>query len=79
MVTSDAPGPVDVHLFGEGNHRRLWDVLGAHLLTGGGCRFSVWAPNATGVRVIGDWNCWSGDDAVLEPVGAAGIWSGVAR
>ena len=54
MLLSD----LDLHLFGEGTHRRLWEWLGAHVLEGGGVRFAVWAPNAAAVRVVGDWNGW---------------------
>ena len=46
-------GDIDLHLLGEGNHRRLWDLLGAHV-TAGGARFAVWAPNARRVSVTGD-------------------------
>lgn len=50
-----APGEIDLHLFNEGRHRRLWEMLGAHLLPGGGATFAVWAPNARRIRVLGDW------------------------
>ena len=72
MLLSD----LDLHLFGEGTHRRLWEWLGAHVLEGGGVRFAVWAPNAAAVRVVGDWNGWD-DGAALEPQGASGVWAGV--
>ena len=72
----------DLHLFNEGTHRRLYDHLGAHLLDGreGGARgawFGVWAPNATGVAVVGDFNDWDGDTHRLERRGTSGIWEGV--
>src|SRR5687767_2586458 len=65
-VTYDDPyrylptlGETDLHLVNEGRHERLWDVLGAHVRTfpSGvtGTSFAVWAPNARGVRVIGDF------------------------
>jgi len=69
---SDWPGPLDLHLFNEGRHRRLWDLLGAHVLDAGGVRFTVWAPNAKAVYVVGDWNQW-GDGTLMEPIGASGI------
>ncbi|MGA0397952.1 MAG: hypothetical protein ACO3O3_12385, partial [Ilumatobacteraceae bacterium] len=48
-------GEVDVHLFNEGTHRRLWELLGPqHTATG--IRFAVWAPNAQRVEVLGDWD-----------------------
>ncbi|HEY3486190.1 MAG TPA: hypothetical protein VGK49_12450, partial [Ilumatobacteraceae bacterium] len=65
--TSGAIGEIDLHLFNEGTHRRLWQLLGPQFVEGGGVRFAVWAPNARGVRVVGDWNGWHGED--LEPVG----------
>ena len=52
-------GSFDEHLFGEGRHWRLYEKLGAHLrdLGGvGGVSFAVWAPNADGVSVVGDFN-----------------------
>ena len=65
---------LDLHLFNEGTHRRLWEFLGAQCLPGGGVRFAVWAPNAAEVFVHGDWNGW-GDGLKLEPQGGSGIWA----
>jgi len=71
------PGSIDLHLFNEGQHRRLWELLGAHVLDGAaGVRFSVWAPNAREVYVSGDWNGW-GDGAVMRSVGSSGLWVAV--
>ncbi len=78
-AADDWPGQLDLHLFNEGRHRRLWDLLGAHVVdgpAGKGARFSVWAPNATAVYVVGDWNHW-GDGAAMLPVGGSGIWATV--
>ncbi|MDO8363769.1 MAG: 1,4-alpha-glucan branching protein GlgB [Actinomycetota bacterium] len=72
MVLTD----LDLYLFGEGNHRRLWEFLGAHALPDGGVRFAVWAPNARAVEVLGDWNSWA-DAMQLQPQGSSGIWAGV--
>ncbi|MFN8222937.1 MAG: 1,4-alpha-glucan branching protein GlgB [Gaiellales bacterium] len=69
-------GDVDLYLFGEGRHERLWDVLGAHPVEGG-VRFAVWAPNAGSVSVAGDWNFWSVGADPLAPQGSSGIWAGV--
>ena len=44
----------DIYLFREGTHAHLDDKLGCHLRLGGGADFSVWAPNAKSVSVIGD-------------------------
>ena len=74
------PGDVDLHLFNEGRHRRLWELLGGHTLPGGGATFAVWAPNAQRVRVLGDWAYWSDTEAEgcdLVPQGRSGIWWGV--
>jgi 1,4-alpha-glucan branching enzyme len=68
-----APGELDLHLFGEGRHERLWELLGAHP-GADGTRFSVWAPHAQAVQVVGDFNDWDGGRAPMEPVGS-GVWS----
>ena len=70
-------GEHDLHFFGEGTHRRLWQWLGAHPVAGGGVQFAVWAPNAKSVRVVGDWDGWVGGD-VLVPQGQSGVWAGIA-
>jgi len=54
---------VDLHLFGEGNHHRIYEKLGAHLATVGGVSgvyFAVWAPSARNVSILGDFNLWDG-------------------
>ena len=56
-------GEVDLYLFGEGTHQRLYDKLGAHpmMLEGvAGVLFAVWAPSARRVSVVGDYNDWDG-------------------
>ena len=56
-------GELDLHLIREGRHEELWRVLGAHVreLDGTqGTSFTVWAPNARAVRVVGDFNDWDG-------------------
>lgn len=65
----------DLYLFQEGTHTKLSDVMGAHVLEGGGTRFSVWAPNARSVSVTGTFNEWRKDADYLSPAGA-GIWTG---
>ncbi|MFI5779156.1 1,4-alpha-glucan branching protein GlgB [Nocardia sp. NPDC051570] len=74
-------GELDLHLIGEGRHERLWDVLGAHprdytTLDGevSGTSFAVWAPNARGVSVIGDFDGWSGNSAPMRTLGGSGVW-----
>ena len=70
-------GEVDLHLIGEGRHEKLWQVLGAHVRTYGqvtGTSFAVWAPNARGVRVIGDFNHWDGRGHPMRSLGGSGVW-----
>ncbi|HSE58478.1 MAG TPA: 1,4-alpha-glucan branching protein GlgB [Nitrospiraceae bacterium] len=70
----------DLHLFNEGTHFRLFDKLGAHPIeaNGGiGTHFSVWAPNAESVSVVGDFNGWDASRHVLQHSGSSGIWAGV--
>lgn len=67
----------DIYLFREGTHAHLADKLGCHMRPGGGADFSVWAPNAQSVSVIGDWNYWSGEADRLAPrADDSGIWEG---
>ncbi|MDP8975015.1 MAG: 1,4-alpha-glucan branching protein GlgB [Actinomycetota bacterium] len=70
-------GEVDLHLLGEGRHRGLWKVLGAHVRTHQdveGTSFAVWAPNARAVRVVGDFNYWDGRSHQMRVLGSSGIW-----
>lgn len=74
-------GELDLHLFSEGRHEELWKVLGAHIVTYTtpdgevpGTTFSVWAPNAHGVVVIGDFDGWSGRSAPMRSMGPSGVW-----
>jgi 1,4-alpha-glucan branching enzyme len=80
MSVSDSPqsqllSGLDLQLFGEGRHHRLWEVLGSFPELGG-CRFAVWAPNAKRVGVAGDWNSWYGLADELAPQGNSGVWAG---
>ena len=70
-------GELDLHLIGEGRHEQLWTVLGAHPMTHQGVtgtRFSVWAPNALGVRVAGSFNFWDGTACPMRSLGSTGVW-----
>lgn len=70
-------GPVDEYLIGQGTHRRLWQVLGAHVMTHegvGGVHFAVWAPNATRVSVVGDHDNWDPTAHPMRPRGTTGVW-----
>jgi 1,4-alpha-glucan branching enzyme len=69
----------DLYLFNEGNHFRLYDKLGAH--TGqargvDGTYFSVWAPAAERVSVMGDFNHWDKHAHPLHSRGQSGVWEG---
>ena len=68
----------DIYLFREGTHGRLYTELGSHATAdGSGVHFAVWAPNASDVSVIGDWNGWNGESHRLAPRGdQSGIWEG---
>lgn len=68
----------DTYLFGEGNHYRSYEFLGAHLAVGGsetGAVFRVWAPNARSVALVGDFNDWDGSRNPMEKHDGSGIWS----
>ncbi|HEY0357155.1 MAG TPA: 1,4-alpha-glucan branching protein GlgB, partial [Mycobacteriales bacterium] len=74
-------GEVDLHLIGEGRHERLWTALGSHVRSydtpGGpvtGTSFAVWAPNARGIRVLGDFNHWDGRAFPMRSLGSSGVW-----
>ncbi|MEU6222025.1 hypothetical protein ABZ845_31705, partial [Streptomyces sp. NPDC047022] len=72
-----ALGELDLHLIGEGRHEELWKALGAHPMTHRGVtgtRFSVWAPNARGVRVCGSFNFWNGTAHPMRSLGSSGVW-----
>ena len=67
----------DLYLFGEGKHTRIYDKLGAHPMTIGeaeGVHFSVWAPNAKRLSVVGDFNAWDGRRHPMRTLGASGVW-----
>jgi 1,4-alpha-glucan branching enzyme len=74
-------GEVDLHLIGEGRHEQLWTALGAHVRSydtpGGtvtGTSFAVWAPNARGIRVLGDFDHWDGRAFPMRSLGSSGVW-----
>ena len=70
-------GDLDQHLFNEGQHRRLWEKLGAHptRMDGvDGVAFAVWAPSAARVSVIGDFCRWDGRVRPMRSLGSSGIF-----
>jgi len=70
----------DIYHFREGSYVRAYEKLGAHAAgadPAAGTRFAVWAPNASAVSVIGDFNDWAADEHELRPRGdSSGIWEG---
>ncbi|UOU97340.1 1,4-alpha-glucan branching protein GlgB [Chryseobacterium daecheongense] len=70
----------DIYLFKEGKHYKLYDKFGAHSVEKDGIQgvyFSVWAPNAKKVSVIGNFNHWNHKDHILYPRwDESGIWEG---
>jgi 1,4-alpha-glucan branching enzyme len=67
-------GELDLHLIREGRHERLWTVLGAQPREGG-ASFAVWAPNARGVRLIGDFSGWGPHEGwPMRSLGGSGVW-----
>ncbi|WAH54973.1 1,4-alpha-glucan branching protein GlgB [Pseudomonas silvicola] len=70
-------GEMDLYLFAEGNHRDLSSALGAQCVTVDGVqgvRFSVWAPNARRVSVVGDFNIWDGRRHPMRLRHPSGVW-----
>ncbi len=72
-----ALGELDLHLINEGRHEELWTALGAEPMTHQGVpgtRFTVWAPNARGVRLAGTFNFWDATAFPLRSLGSSGVW-----
>ena len=70
-------GELDLHLFAEGKHEQVYERLGAHVMKIGrvsGVAFSVWAPQAAGVSVVGDFNGWDGRFHAMRMLGNSGVW-----
>jgi 1,4-alpha-glucan branching enzyme len=68
---------LDLHLFGEGNHARLYERLGAQPREVDGVKginFAVWAPNAKGVSLVGSFNDWDGRRHPMKKLIPNGIW-----
>ncbi|MFI1222125.1 MULTISPECIES: 1,4-alpha-glucan branching enzyme [unclassified Streptomyces] len=72
-----AIGELDLHLIGEGRHEELWRALGTEPMEHqgvAGTRFTLWAPNARGVRITGDFNYWDGTGFPMRSLGSTGVW-----
>ncbi|MFL5935363.1 MAG: GlgB N-terminal domain-containing protein, partial [Gaiellaceae bacterium] len=76
MSSGTRLGDMDLYLAGEGRHEQLYEKLGAHV-GDDGVAFAVWAPNATKVSVVGEWNGWDGRANAMEQRGSSGIWETV--
>ncbi|WP_022881075.1 1,4-alpha-glucan branching protein GlgB [Gryllotalpicola ginsengisoli] len=88
VYTADDPyrfsptlGEADTWLIQQGRHEQLWNALGAHVREHwgvsapvSGVAFAVWAPNATAVRVVGDFNGWDGTMHAMRSMGPSGVW-----
>jgi 1,4-alpha-glucan branching enzyme len=70
-------GEMDLYLLGEGSDQHIFRKLGAHVIKVAGVsgtRFAVWAPNASRVSVVGDFNNWDGRRHVMRLHPGNGIW-----
>jgi len=70
-------GDIDLHLFNEGRHERIYEKLGARVITHEGKRgvaFAVWAPSADHVGVAGNFNGWDGRKHPMRRLGNSGVW-----
>ncbi|HHX96310.1 MAG TPA: 1,4-alpha-glucan branching protein GlgB [Clostridia bacterium] len=73
-----SPTPYEIYLFHQGNLFRSYQMLGAHLgkeKGKKGVRFTVWAPHAVEVRVMGDFNNWHGQANPLQKIEESGVWT----
>jgi 1,4-alpha-glucan branching enzyme len=74
---SPSIGDIDLYLWAEGRHEQIWQVLGAHYRTHeevSGTSFTVWAPHAKAVRVVGDFNGWNGVANAMRRLDDNGVW-----
>ncbi len=77
-VTTLLPSDYQLHLFHEGNLYESYRLLGSHIIEQAdkNCtKFSVWAPNAREVRLVGDFNNWNGAAYPLHKINNEGIWT----
>jgi 1,4-alpha-glucan branching enzyme len=72
-----AIGELDLYLFGKGVHYQLYHAMGGRLTTNQdvqGVKFTLWAPNAKSVALVGDFNHWDGRVNPMRTLGGSGIW-----
>ncbi|OXM16782.1 1,4-alpha-glucan branching protein GlgB [Paenibacillus herberti] len=68
----------DVYLFNRGENDFAYRTFGAHIALENrrkGVRFTVWAPNAVEIGVVGDFNDWKGSEHGMEQIGGTGVWT----
>ncbi len=75
-MTNLVAGTKDLHLFHEGTLYQGYQFFGAHLVDGpeAGVQFTVWAPNAQSVEIVGDFNEWNGENHSMDLLGDSGVW-----
>ena len=67
----------DLYLFNEGKHHKAYEKLGCHLCEHQGVKgasFTVWAPSALRVSVVGSFNQWDGRTHSMRLIGSSGVW-----
>ncbi len=70
-------GEMDQYLFAKGVHYRLYQQMGGRLTNHqgvAGAKFTVWAPNAKAVSLVGDFNHWDGRANPMRSLGFSGVW-----
>jgi 1,4-alpha-glucan branching enzyme len=70
-------GELDLYLLAEQKHEHAYEKMGAHVreVSGvAGVGFAVWAPNADGVSIVGDFNGWDGRLHMMRLLGGSGVW-----
>ncbi len=70
-------GEMDAHLFNRGVHYKLYEVMGGRLCVHQGiegAKFAIWAPEAQGVSLVGDFNYWDGRVNPMRVMGSSGVW-----
>jgi len=75
---SDSLSDLDLHLLGEGNHFKSYDKLGSKVKSvkkKKGVSFTVWAPNAKSVSVVGEFNDWKPGENKMHEVNHSGYWN----
>jgi 1,4-alpha-glucan branching enzyme len=78
MPKNNYPGDYDRYLFHQGRHYESYNFLGSHITEEKGkkgVRFTVWAPNAEEISVIGDFNDWNKSKNPMQKIEDSGIWT----